>query len=127
MNSNKKVLDVKNLHVSFKNAGNQAKIINDISFYIEKGETLGVVGESGCGKSITALSVMRLLNTPPASITGEIKFDGENLPELSKKEMRDIRGNKISMIFQEPMTSLNPVMTGGQQLMVVFTLHRGLS
>ncbi|MDD2234868.1 MAG: ABC transporter ATP-binding protein [Desulfitobacteriaceae bacterium] len=127
MNSNKKVLDVKNLHVSFKNAGNQAKIINDISFYIEKGETLGVVGESGCGKSITALSVMRLLNTPPASITGEIKFDGENLPELSKKEMRDIRGNKISMIFQEPMTSLNPVMTVGQQLMEVFTVHRGLS
>lgn len=127
MNSDDKVLDIENLHVSFKNADGQVKIINDISFYIKEGETLGVVGESGCGKSITALSVMRLLNTPPATVSGKIKFDGKNLLELSKKEMRDIRGNKISMIFQEPMTSLNPVLTVGQQLMEVFTVHQGLS
>jgi oligopeptide/dipeptide ABC transporter ATP-binding protein len=127
MNSIKKVLDVENLNVSFKNADSQTKIINDISFHIDEGETLGVVGESGCGKSITALSVMRLLNTPPATITGNIKFEGKNLIDLSKKEIRDIRGNRISMIFQEPMTSLNPVLTVGQQLMEVFTVHQGLS
>lgn len=127
MNSVEKVLDVENLQVSFKNVDDQVKIVNDIGFYIEKGETLGVVGESGCGKSITALSIMRLINTPPGTVTGKINFDGKNLLELSKKEMRDIRGNKISMIFQEPMTSLNPVLTVGQQLMEVFTVHQGLS
>lgn len=127
MNSDNKVLDIENLHVSFKNADRQVKIINDISFHIKEGETVGIVGESGCGKSMTALSVMRLINTPPAIVSGKINFNGENLLELSKKEMRDIRGNKISMIFQEPMTSLNPVLTVGQQLMEVFTVHQGLS
>lgn len=127
MDSVEKVLDIENLQVSFKNADGRVKIINDISFSIEKGETLGIVGESGCGKSMTALSVMRLISTPPGMITGKINFSGKNLLELSKKEMRNIRGNEISMIFQEPMTSLNPVLTVGQQLMEVFTVHQGAS
>ena len=120
------ILKIANLKVFFDNAYNTIQIINDISFNINAGETLGIVGESGCGKSMTALSIMRLLNSPPARIEGSINFCGTELTNLSVNEMRAIRGNKISMIFQDPMTSLNPVFTVGNQLMEVFMLHRGM-
>ena len=103
------------------------RLLNGVSFEIREGETVGIVGESGCGKSMTALSIMRLLDTPPAHLSGRIEFEGQNLLELGKKEMQNIRGNRISMIFQEPMTSLNPVYTIGNQLQEVLTLHQGLS
>ena len=103
------------------------RLLNGVSFEIREGETLGIVGESGCGKSMTALSIMQLLDTPPAHLSGKILFEGQNLLELKKKEMQNIRGNRISMIFQEPMTSLNPVYTIGNQLEEVLTLHQGLT
>ena len=122
-----KVLEIKNLSVGFSSFGESVGIVDGISFDIEKGETLGVVGESGCGKSITALAVMRLIQSPPGVVTGEIKLNGRDLLTLSAGEMRKVRGNEVSMIFQEPMTSLNPVMTVGDQLMEVFRFHQGMS
>ena len=122
-----KVLDVRNLSVGFSSFGESVGIVDDISFDIERGETVGVVGESGCGKSMTALAVMRLIKTPPGVITGEIGLNGRDLLKLSEPEMRAVRGNEVSMIFQEPMTSLNPVITVGNQLMEVFRFHRGMS
>ena len=105
-----------------------AKAIDDVSFHLNKGETIGLVGESGCGKSVTALSIMRLIPEPPGRIVhGRIYFDGINLLELSMSDMRRIRGNRISMIFQEPMTSLNPVFTIGDQISEMFVLHQKLS
>src|SRR6185295_18119808 len=99
-----------------------------VDFYINKGETLGVVGESGCGKSVTALSIMRLIPTPPGRIVeGSINYDGKNLLDLTPAQMRKIRGKEISMIFQEPMTSLNPVFTVGEQIAEVLRLHEGLN
>ena len=127
MENKEKVLQVKDLELWFVNEFGSKKILNGISFDIYKGETLGIVGESGCGKSVTSLSIMRLLNEPPATLRGEINFQGRNLLTLSEKQMQPIRGNRISMIFQEPMTSLNPVFTIGNQLMETFTLHQGLS
>jgi len=103
------------------------KAVNGISFTINKGETVGIVGESGCGKSVTALSIMRLIPNPPGKIVGgEIYFEGQNLLQLDEKEMRRIRGKKISMIFQEPMTSLDPVFTIGHEIMESIQLHQGL-
>ena len=105
-----------------------AKAVDDVSFYLDTGETLGLVGESGCGKSVTALSIMRLIPEPPGRIvSGKILFDGVKLLDLTTKQMRDIRGNRISMIFQEPMTSLNPVYTIGNQISEMFILHEKLS
>ena len=129
MSENREViLDIKDLELWFDNDYNESvKILNKVSFQIHKGETLGIVGESGCGKSMTSLSIMRLVKAPPARIAGEISFRGENLLSLPIKEMQKIRGNRISMIFQEPMTSLNPVFTIGQQLRETFMLHQGLS
>jgi len=126
MNAEKKVLDVRNLSVGFSSFGESTGIIHGISFDIEKGETVGVVGESGCGKSMTALAIMRLIQSPPGVISGEINVNGRNLLELSEPEMRSVRGNEVSMIFQEPMTSLNPVLTIGEQLTEVFRFHRGM-
>ncbi len=104
------------------------KAVDDVSFYLKKGETLGIVGESGCGKSITALSVMRLVPDPPGkTIEGSVKLDGKELLGLSDAEMRDIRGNEISMIFQEPLTSLNPVFTIGHQISEALILHQGMN
>ena len=104
------------------------KAVDGVSYHVNPGETLGVVGESGCGKSVTALSILRLIPMPPGEIvSGEILFEGQNLLALSMDRMRQIRGNRISMIFQEPMTSLNPVFTIGYQLSKVFTLHQKLS
>ncbi len=121
-----RILTVDNLKVFFDGDYGTTQIINDISFSIDSGETLGIVGESGCGKSITSLSVMRLLGQT-ARVEGKIDFCGESILDLPKDEMRKIRGNSISMIFQDPMTSLNPVFTVGNQLSEVFMLHQGMS
>ncbi len=122
------IISVKNLGVEFDtDFQRKLKILNGITFDIHARESLGIVGESGCGKSITALSIMRLLSTPPARISGEIEFEGRDILKMDMNEVRDIRGNKISMIFQEPMTSLNPVYTIGNQIEEVFRLHQGLS
>jgi len=123
----KELLKVKNLKTYFFTHEGTVKAIDGISFKINQGETLGLVGESGCGKSVTALSIMRLIPHPPGKIVnGEIYFEGKNLLELNGKEMRKIRGKKISMIFQEPMTSLDPVFTIGDEIMESIQLHQGL-
>jgi len=122
------LLDVKNLDVRFYIENEVSKALDKVSFDIKRGETLGIVGESGCGKSMTALSIMQLIPSPPGKIEGgEIIFDGEDLLKKSKKEMRKIRGKSISMIFQEPMTSLNPVYTIGNQISETLILHQKLS
>ncbi|MGI5933587.1 MAG: ABC transporter ATP-binding protein [Lawsonibacter sp.] len=119
-----RVLDVKNLSVSFSSFGETTNIVHDVSFHIDEAETVGIVGESGCGKSMTAMAIMQLIQRPPGVIKGEILLEGQNLLALKESEMRQIRGNKIAMIFQEPMTSLNPVLTVGHQLMEVFQIHQ---
>jgi len=119
------LLEVNNLKTYFYTRGGVVKAVNDVSFTIKPGETLGVVGESGCGKSVTALSVMRLIANPPGKIVdGHINFNGEDLLEKSTEELSDIRGSKISMIFQDPMTSLNPVFTVGYQIAETVKRHR---
>ena len=128
MSSANRLLEVNNLKVYFDTDNGIVKAVDDISFHIDKGETLAVVGESGSGKSVTSLAVMRLLPTPPARFAGgEIKFDGRDIMKFSEREMRKIRGNDISMIFQEPMTSLNPVYTVGDQIAEAIVLHQGKS
>ena len=123
--SNDKVLEVKNLVTKFHTDKGMVTAVNDVSFDVYKGKTLGIVGESGSGKSVTALSIMRLIPTPPGEIAGgEVLLDGKNIFDLPEHEMRRIRGNKISMIFQEPMTSLNPVFTVGNQIEEVIDLHQ---
>jgi oligopeptide/dipeptide ABC transporter ATP-binding protein len=120
------ILQVDNLVTTFQSAGKTIRAVDDCSFKVTKGKTLGIVGESGSGKSVTSLSIMRLIPNPPGKITsGKIIFEGQNLLELSEEEIRAIRGNKVSMIFQEPMTSLNPVYTIGNQISEVFILHKG--
>ena len=122
------LLEIKNLETSFFLEEGQLKAVDDVSFTLSKGKTLGIVGESGCGKSVTALSIMRLIPEPPGKITkGQILFNGQDLTKLPISKMRDIRGNKISMIFQEPMTSLNPVFTIGNQIEEAIELHQNLS
>jgi len=119
------LLEVNNLKTYFYTRGGVVKAVNDVSFTIKPGETLGVVGESGCGKSVTALSVMRLIANPPGKIVdGHVNFNGEDLLEKSTEELSDIRGSKISMIFQDPMTSLNPVFTVGYQIAETVKRHR---
>lgn len=118
------LLEVKNLKTQFKTDDGTFLAVDDVSFTVEKGKTIGLVGESGCGKSVTSLSVMRLIPTPPGNIVGgQILFEGKDLLKLSESEMRSVRGNKISMIFQEPMTSLNPVFTIGNQIGEAVALH----
>jgi peptide/nickel transport system ATP-binding protein len=122
------VLDVKNLKTVFFTNSGLFKAVDDVSFTVSRGETLAIVGESGCGKSVTALSLMRLVPDPPGRIVGgSITLEGTDLLALSEAEMRKIRGNRISMIFQEPMTSLNPVMRIGDQIVEAVRLHRNLS
>lgn len=122
------ILEIKNLKTYFYTYEGVAKAVDGVSYQLEKGEPLGVVGESGCGKSVTALSILRLIPVPPGRVVGgEILFKGRNLLELTEDEMRKIRGNRISMIFQEPMTSLNPVFTVGNQIQETLKLHQGLS
>lgn len=122
------VLEVKNLRTAFKVEDRELVAVDDVSFSVKPGQTIGIVGESGCGKSVTSLSIMGLIPNPPGKIIGgEILFNGKNLVNLSNAEMRKIRGNEISMIFQEPMTSLNPVFTIGNQIMETIILHQKLS
>src|SRR5512136_1120014 len=122
------LLDIRNLKTYFDVRGGVLKAVDDVSFTIDAGETLGLVGESGCGKTVTANSIMRLVPIPPGRIAGgEILFDGVDILKLPASEMRKVRGNKISMIFQEPMTSLNPVFTVGDQVAEVIQLHEKLS
>jgi oligopeptide/dipeptide ABC transporter ATP-binding protein len=121
------LLEVNNLQTHFPTRAGLVRAVDGVTFHIDSGELLGVVGESGCGKSITALSIMRLISPPGKILGGEIIFDGKNLLKLSDAEMRQIRGDDIAMIFQDPMTSLNPVFTVGEQIAEALRLHRKLS
>jgi peptide/nickel transport system ATP-binding protein len=120
------LLQVENLQTHFRTPDGVNRAVDGVSFHVEEGETLAVVGESGCGKSVTANSILRLVPEPPGKIAGSIRFRGKDLLKLSEREMRNIRGNDISMIFQEPMTSLNPVLTVGRQLGETLRLHERL-
>jgi peptide/nickel transport system ATP-binding protein len=118
------LLEVTSLSVEFQTRNGVVRVLDEISFSVEKGQTLGIVGESGCGKSITALALMRLIAEPPGRISsGQVRLNGENLLALTESKMQKIRGNKMSMIFQEPMTSLNPAFTVGYQIAECVTLH----
>src|SRR4030042_1725000 len=119
------LLKVNNLVTQFKTEGGIVKAVDDISYYIDEQEIIGLVGESGCGKSVSQLSVMQLINAPGKITGGEVIFEGQNLLKYPQHslEMRSIRGARIAMIFQEPMTSLNPVLTIGQQLTEMLVLH----
>jgi peptide/nickel transport system ATP-binding protein len=121
------LLEVENLQTHFRTPDGVNRAVDGVSFHVEEGETLAVVGESGCGKSVTANSILRLVPEPPGKIAGSIRFRGNDLLSLSDKEMRRVRGNDISMIFQEPMTSLNPVLTIGRQLGETLRLHQRVS
>src|SRR5262245_16696625 len=122
-----KLLEVKNLRTYFYTEEGVVRAVDGVSYELDEGETLGLVGESGCGKSVSALSILRLIPRPPGRIVeGEILFEGQNLLEVSEEEIRHIRGNRIAMVFQEPMTSLNPVLSIGHQLTEAITLHLGL-
>src|SRR5436190_3711562 len=121
------LLEVKNLATHFPTRAGLVRAVDGVSFHLDRGELLGLVGESGCGKSMTALSIMRLIAPPGKIVAGEILFDGRNLLRVSNSEMRDVRGNDIAMCFQDPMTSLNPVFTVGEQIAEALRLHRNLS
>ncbi|MEO8669265.1 MAG: ABC transporter ATP-binding protein, partial [Bauldia sp.] len=122
------ILEVDDLQTHFFTAVGTVRAVDGVSYNLKSGETLGVVGESGCGKSVSALSILRLVANPPGRIVGgAIRFEGKNLLELQESEMERIRGNEISMIFQEPMTSLNPLFTIGRQVSEAIALHQGLS
>lgn len=121
------MLEVKNLKTYFYTEDGVVPAVDGVDFALDKGDTLGIVGESGCGKSVTSLSIMRLIQSPPGKIVeGDVVFEGESLLSKTEAEMRHIRGNFISMIFQEPMTSLNPVFTIGDQIMEAIILHQGV-
>lgn len=120
------LLEVKNLHTYFKTKKGIVKAVNDVSYSLEPGRTIGIVGESGSGKSVSAMSILRLLDSNGYIAEGEILFEGTDLTKLSGQQMYDIRGNKISVIFQEPMTSLNPVFSVGKQLAEPFMIHQGM-
>ena len=123
-----KMIQIKNLHVQFSTYGGQVQAVRGVSFDLHKGETLAIVGESGCGKSVTSQSIMRLIPTPPGRITsGSILFKGQDLTKLSEKKMRDIRGADISMIFQDPMTALNPTLRVGEQIAENIMQHENIS
>src|SRR5262245_42450131 len=122
------LLDVEDLRTWFFTRDGIVRAVDGVSFSVRTGETVAMVGESGCGKSVTSLSILRLVASPPGrTIAGRIAFEGRNLLALPEEEMRRVRGNEISMIFQEPMTSLNPVLTIGRQIAETLTVHRGLS
>ena len=122
-----RILEVNNLKTSFFTHAGEVKAVGGVSFTLNKGEALGIVGESGSGKSITMMSIMRLLSENGKIVNGNIKFEGKDLAEVSEKEMENIRGNEIGMIFQDPMTSLNPVLTVGEQLMEPLRKHKKMS
>src|SRR5467141_3485708 len=120
------LLEVQNLQTHFRTPEGINRAVDGVSFHVDEGETLAIVGESGCGKSVTAMSLMRLIPEPPGKIAGSVRFQGKDLLQLSDREMRAIRGNDISMVFQEPMTSLNPVLTVGRQIGETLRMHQGL-
>ena len=127
MKSSSNLLSVKNLNTAFKVEGKDVTVVNNVSFDLNPGEIVGLVGESGCGKSVSALSIMGLVPDPPGKITGgEILLEGKDLLKLSEPEMEKVRGKEIGMIFQEPMTSLNPVLTIGKQITEILELHQGM-
>ena len=122
-----KLLEIQDLQTLFYTSAGTVKAVDEISYDVEEGETVAIVGESGCGKSVSALSILRLIANPPGEITGgKINFMGQDLLKLSDREIREIRGRDISMIFQEPMTSLNPVLTIGVQLTEAMEFHLGI-
>ncbi|HEY1411291.1 MAG TPA: ABC transporter ATP-binding protein [Rhodopila sp.] len=121
------LLEVEKLQTHFGTPDGVVRAVEGLTFHIDAGETLGIVGESGCGKSVTSMSILRLIPEPPGKIAGSIRFEGRDLLTVSEQEMRGIRGNAISMIFQEPMTSLNPVLTVGQQIGETVRLHQGMN
>lgn len=123
-----RLLEVKNLKTHFFTEEGVVRAVDGVTWHLDEGETLALVGESGCGKSVTAMSILRLIPNPPGRIVdGEIVFEGQDLLKVSDSEMRSIRGNRIAMVFQEPMTSLNPVLTIGQQIRESIVLHLGLN
>jgi peptide/nickel transport system ATP-binding protein len=121
------LLEVENLQTHFRTPDGVNRAVDGLSFHVNAGETVAIVGESGCGKSVTSMSILRLIPEPPGKIAGSVRFNGRDLLKLSDREMRGIRGNDISMIFQEPMTSLNPVLTVGRQIGETLRLHQGLN
>ncbi|MEO3470866.1 ABC transporter ATP-binding protein [Roseomonas sp. CAU 1739] len=121
------LLEVENLQTHFRAQDGINRAVDGLNFHVNERETVAIVGESGCGKSVTAMSILRLIPEPPGKIAGSIRFNGRDLLKLSDREMRSIRGNEISMIFQEPMTSLNPVLTVGKQIGETLRLHQGMS
>jgi peptide/nickel transport system ATP-binding protein len=120
------LLEVENLQTHFRTPDGVTRAVDGVSFAVEHGETVAIVGESGCGKSVTASSILRLIPQPPGKIAGHIRFEGTDLLSLSEGAMRDLRGNRISMVFQEPMTSLNPVLTVGGQIAETLRMHQRL-
>jgi peptide/nickel transport system ATP-binding protein len=120
------LLEVDRLQTHFATPAGVVRAVDGVSFTVESGETVAIVGESGCGKSVTALSILRLIPEPPGGVAGTIRFQGRNLLSLPEQQMREIRGNDISMVFQEPMTSLNPVLTVGRQIAETLAIHEGL-
>src|SRR5215217_2427228 len=123
--STEPLLEVNNLSVAFDTSRGDVQPVRDVSFAIYPGQTVALVGESGCGKSVTAMSVLRLIPSPPGKVLGgRVMFDGRDLLRLSEREMRSVRGGQIAMIFQEPMTSLNPVYTIGDQIAEAVKLHQ---
>jgi peptide/nickel transport system ATP-binding protein len=120
------LLEVENLRTHFRTPDGVTRAVDGVSFVVEHGETVAIVGESGCGKSVTASSILRLIPQPPGKVAGHIRFDGTDLLSLSEGAMRNIRGNRISMVFQEPMTSLNPVLTVGGQIGETLRMHQRL-
>ena len=120
------VLEVTGLNVAFRRGGGWSPVVKDLSFRVARGETLAIVGESGSGKSVSAMSILGLLPPNTSQVTGSIRLQGQELLNLPEQQMADIRGNRVAMIFQEPMTSLNPVMTIGEQIAEPVRLHRGL-
>jgi len=125
--NNSKFLEVKGLKTAFYTEAGAVRAVDDVSFDVRRGEVLGIVGESGCGKSVTSLSIMRLVSPPGRVVAGQILFDGEDLLQMTEKQMMDIRGNRISMIFQQPQSSLNPVFRIGNQLEEAIILHQDVS
>src|ERR671938_288730 len=120
------LLEEENLQTHFRTPDGVNRAVEGVSFHVNAGETLAIVGESGCGKSVTSLSILRLIPEPPGKIAGAVRFQGRNLLSLSEHHMREIRGNDISMIFQEPMTSLNPVLTVGRQIAETLVVPAGI-
>jgi len=121
------LLEIENLATAFPTEAGMARAVDDVTLSVDKGQVLGIVGESGCGKSITSLSILRLIPPPGKIVGGQIRLDGQNLLDLSEAQMRNVRGNRIALIPQDPMTSLNPVYTVGAQIMEAVELHQKVS